>query len=92
MLLKIRDYVQQNGRVSLSDLARHFRVDPTAMRAMAGHWVAKGVLRHELAGPACFKNVGCSCAGGCDALAFELYIWSQPAPDDATAPDAAAAH
>lgn len=42
LLLKVRDYIQLAGSVTLTDLARHFDTAESAMQDMAEQWVRKG--------------------------------------------------
>ena len=69
ILTDIRRYLEQRGKASLGDIARHLDADPEAVRGMLEHWMRKGrVLRH-LAGAACG---GCS---QCEGSALEVYEW-----------------
>lgn len=77
LLLKIRDYVQLVGSVTLTDLARHFDVQESAMQGMMEQWVRKGqVLVVD-------NDISCgtgSCGGctqpGCSSSAIK-YVWQE---------------
>lgn len=72
ILSELRDYIRQQQRVSLKDLALHFQVDADALRGMLNKWVSKGkVRRHRAGGEAC----GTSCCQ-CDPLLTEIYEWA----------------
>lgn len=70
VLSELRNYLQENRRVLLVDLANRFDMDPDALRGMLQKWVNKGKLR-KVSG-----DTGCS--GGCckcDPATLELYEW-----------------
>ena len=71
ILSELRDFIQQQGRVSLKDLVVKFNVDPDALRGMLQKWVKKGRIKQEMAG-------GSACGTGCcqcDPLITEVYQW-----------------
>lgn len=70
ILSELRDYLQQNRRVSLNDLVLHFDVDADALRGMLSRWISKGKVRQALAETGC----GTSCCK-CDPLLTEIYEW-----------------
>ncbi|MGH8558992.1 MAG: FeoC-like transcriptional regulator [Methylococcales bacterium] len=70
VLSEVRNYLRENRRVVLADLANRFNMDPDALRGMLQKWVSKGKVR-KVSG-----NTGCS--GGCckcDPATLELYEW-----------------
>lgn len=72
ILSQLSDYLKQQRRASVADLAMGLDTSPDALRAMLGTLERKGRVR-KLAGP--------SCAGGCckcDPAALELYEWVAP--------------
>lgn len=71
ILSELRDYIQQQGRVSLKDLVLHFSVDADALRGMLQKWVKKGRIKQEMAGG---TNCGTGCCQ-CDPLITEVYEW-----------------
>lgn len=72
-LIEIRDYLQLVGRATLQDLARHFRMQESAMEQMLLFWVKKGRLRQ--------CEISSQCAKGCCACPVSrmpskyLYVW-----------------
>lgn len=71
ILSELKDYIHEQGRVSLKDLVLHFNIDPDALRGMLQKWVKKGRIKLEMAG-------GASCGTGCcqcDPLITEVYEW-----------------
>jgi hypothetical protein len=70
VLADLRDYLKQQRRVALSDLANHFGVDADALRGMLGVWISKGRV-HKLSREA---NCGTQCCK-CDPALTEIYEW-----------------
>ena len=70
ILSELKTYLQQQRRVSLSDLAIHFAVDADALRGMLGKWISKGRVRQLPPNSSC----GSSCCK-CDPALTELYEW-----------------
>ncbi|WP_374090588.1 FeoC-like transcriptional regulator [Methylomicrobium lacus] len=70
ILSDLRNYIREQRRVALLDLANHFDVDAEALRGMLGKWISKGNLRKLPSGTAC----GGSCCK-CDPASIELYEW-----------------
>lgn len=74
ILSQLSDYLRQQRRASVADLALGLDASPDALRAMLGTLERKGRVR-RLQGP--------NCAGGCckcDPASLELYEWvTQPA-------------
>lgn len=44
MLMLLKNYLQQVGRVSLADLAHHFDIQESAVEGMMNTWVLKGYV------------------------------------------------
>lgn len=44
MLLQVRNYIQREGRVSLQQLTREFRMDESALNPLLDIWLKKGVI------------------------------------------------
>lgn len=44
MLMILKNYLQQVGRVSLTDLAHHFDIQESAIEGMMNTWVLKGYV------------------------------------------------
>lgn len=70
ILSELRDYLQQQQRVTLNDLVIHFDTDADALRGMLGKWISKGRVK-KLSPDA---NCGTSCCK-CDPTLTELYEW-----------------
>ncbi len=70
ILTDIRGYLRLNKRVTLADLATHFRCTPDAMRGMLSHWITKGKVQYIQGNP---------CSKGCckveDPTLLEFYEW-----------------
>jgi putative ferrous iron transport protein C len=69
MLIELRNYVVERGRVSMRDLVWRFEKEPDAIRQMLEHWIRKGRIEREVACPPC--GTGC-CA--CDSTLREFYV------------------
>lgn len=70
VLSELRQYLQRNKRVLLTDLANRFHTDPDALRGMLQKWIDKGRIR-KISGDS-------GCAGGCckcDPATLEFYEW-----------------
>ncbi|UJF18641.1 FeoC-like transcriptional regulator [Vibrio sp. SS-MA-C1-2] len=51
MILKeLKDYIEQQGRASRTQLAKQFAISPDGVDAMLAHWVKKGEIGRELRG------------------------------------------
>lgn len=70
ILSDLRNFMQENRRVTLNDLVLHFQVDANALRGMLNKWINKGKVKHSPAG----SNCGTSCCK-CDPLLTEIYEW-----------------
>ncbi|SEH40191.1 FeoC-like transcriptional regulator [Magnetospirillum fulvum] len=69
----VRDYLAENGRASLEDIAVHFDSSPEAARQVLDHWLAKGRVRRFEQGGGCGKaSSSCSCA----SKPQEIYEWT----------------
>jgi Mn-dependent DtxR family transcriptional regulator len=71
ILSRVRDYLQQNRRASVVDLAHGLDATPDAVRAMLAVLERKGRARRLPAGTACGN--GCC---KCDPASLELYEWT----------------
>jgi len=72
ILAQLSDYLKQQRRASVAELAAGLDASPDALRAMLGMLERKGRVR-RLQGP--------RCAGGCckcDPATLELYEWVSP--------------
>ncbi len=70
ILSELRDYLRENRRAALSDMALRFDIAPEALRPMLEKWIAKGRLVRLPAGTPC----GSACCH-CDPLTVEIYEW-----------------
>lgn len=70
VLSELRNYLQENRRVLLVDLANRFNTDPDALRGMLKKWVSKGKVRKVSGATGC-SNGCCKC----DPATLELYEW-----------------
>ncbi len=70
ILSDLKNYIQEQKRVSLIDLTNHFHIDADALRAMLGKWVSKGKVKKTALDTAC----GTSCCK-CDTAMTEIYEW-----------------
>jgi len=72
ILSEIKQYLMKHKRVTLGDLARHFDIEPEAMKGMLGQWIRKGkVIKSDV-------QAGCgkTCGKCCDGTAMEIYAWT----------------
>ena len=72
ILSQVRDYLQQRGQCTLSDIALHFDTDPDAVRGMLEVWIRKGKVKKQSATGSC----GTSC-NSCDPSSTEIYVWCE---------------
>jgi len=70
ILSELRDYLKQQHRLSLLEMANHFDTDADALRGMLSKWVSKGKVKHIDMGASC----GTSCCK-CDSAMTEIYEW-----------------
>ncbi|TXK94265.1 sugar metabolism transcriptional regulator [Methylococcaceae bacterium CS5] len=70
ILSELRDYLKQQHRLSLLEMANHFDIDADALRGMLSKWVSKGKVKQIDMGATC----GTSCCK-CDPAMTELYEW-----------------
>jgi predicted transcriptional regulator len=45
ILSELRDYLKQQHRLSLLEMANHFDIDADALRGMLRKWISKGKVR-----------------------------------------------
>jgi hypothetical protein len=69
VLIELRDYVMERGRVSMRDLVCRFEKEPEAIRQMLEHWIRKGRIARESGCPPC--GAGCC---KCDPELTEFYV------------------
>ncbi|ELR67348.1 Ferrous iron transport protein C [Photobacterium marinum] len=60
ILQQLKQYIEQQGRVSRKSLAHHFGMSEDGVDAMLDVWVRKGALGRELVG--CGKETCCQSA------------------------------
>jgi putative ferrous iron transport protein C len=72
ILSLVRDYLQQHGQCTLSDIALHFDADADAVRGMLEVWIKKGKVQRRSATASC----GTSCQS-CDPATTEVYVWRE---------------
>lgn len=53
MLFELRDFIQKQGLVSSTQLAREFQLDEEALKPMLNCWVKKGCIKSLNAPQAC---------------------------------------
>ena len=70
ILSELRDYLKQQHRLSLLEMANHFDTDADALRGMLAKWISKGKVKRIDMGAA----YGTSCCK-CDPAMTELYEW-----------------
>lgn len=71
ILSELRQYLQQNKRASLTDMAAHFDTNPDALRGMLGKWISKGKMVKMQ------EERNCGSCGKCDFSKAEIYIWME---------------
>ena len=71
ILSKIKQYLQQQGQVSLAEIALHLDTPPEAVKGMLETLLRKGRIRRQQLSSAC----GSSCCK-CDSAVTELYEWA----------------
>jgi len=70
LLTELKTYLQNNKRVTLTDLAYHFDTPPEAISGMLDHWRRKGKVRLITAGTFCQQGC-CQCA----SANVDIYEW-----------------
>jgi len=70
ILSELRDYLKQQHRLTLAEMANHFDVDADALRGMLNKWISKGKVAKIDMGGAC----GTTCSK-CDPALTEIYEW-----------------
>lgn len=58
MLLQLRDFIHQQGIVSLQQLVREFRVEGEALQPMLAIWIVRGVIRVATESKNCQSKCG----------------------------------
>ncbi|MCP4699912.1 MAG: sugar metabolism transcriptional regulator [Gammaproteobacteria bacterium] len=69
ILTELKAYIAEKRRVTLTDLACHFDVEPDALKGMLDHWIRKGKVRRMLPVSSC-ESKGC-----CQCESVEMYEW-----------------
>lgn len=57
---ELKTYVNENRRVTLTDLSTHFQSDPQAVKAAMQIWIKKGLVNESKAQVGCSKGC-CQC-------------------------------
>jgi len=70
ILSELRDYLKQQHRLTLLEMANHFDMEADALRGMLAKWVAKGKVKRIDASAGC----GSTCTK-CDPAMTEIYEW-----------------
>ena len=70
ILSDLRNFLRQQRRVALKDMALHFHIDADALRGMLEKWISKGYVKRLPSGTACAS--GCC---QCDPASTEIYEW-----------------
>lgn len=73
-MIEMRDYLQLVGRASLQDLARHFKMQESAMEHILRFWTKKGLIEQHHFEQQCVKNT-CSNCHGCGDKNVQIYVW-----------------
>lgn len=81
LLIDIKTFLAERKRASLDDLARHFDVEPGALKGMVETWIAKGRVRRLS------DRLPCGTCGKCDSAQVDIYEWvgADGCPDPAAA-------
>ncbi|WP_392561873.1 FeoC-like transcriptional regulator [Orbus sturtevantii] len=80
LMTDISLYLELNGRASLLDLARHFRVAESAMQQMLSFWVKKGkITLVDASQTNCATGHKCSDCFECSDSAHQVYVWNNTA-------------
>jgi putative ferrous iron transport protein C len=72
MLQEIKNYLQQRGQASLTEIALHLDADPAAVEGMLQHWIRKGMVQQT--------TLTASCGSSCNQCGSEqraLYVWGE---------------
>ncbi|MBR1777719.1 MAG: hypothetical protein IJ752_03935 [Alphaproteobacteria bacterium] len=73
ILLEIRDYVKEQGQVSLQDAAVKFDLPEETAAQMLAHWEKKGkIVQAEKTCGAC-----CSCSQKTNRSCRTVYLWKE---------------
>ncbi|XKM13806.1 FeoC-like transcriptional regulator [Orbaceae bacterium ac157xtp] len=77
LMTDIYQYIELNGRASLLDLARHFKVPESALQHMLTFWIKKGKVRlANLSENSCITGKSCSDCVQCNDSAHQIYLLS----------------
>lgn len=74
MLVELRGYLRGRGPVTLAELTRQFKTDPTVMRQLLGRWQRKGKVQRCDAAPCQGGHCG-GCRWSSLGGALESYRW-----------------
>lgn len=74
ILSELKEYLKQNGQVSLSDVAVRFDISESAAQGMLEHWERKGLIR-QVEHEACRCSCGRKCAS-CPMNCSKTYQWT----------------
>ncbi|OQW93217.1 MAG: hypothetical protein BWK79_12315 [Beggiatoa sp. IS2] len=70
LLIELKNYLQKNKRVTLTDIAYHFDTPPEVVSGMLEHWQRKGRVRLITANSTCQQ--GCC---QCSPVNLDIYEW-----------------
>lgn len=77
LMTSIRDYIQLKGRADLQDIARHFRIQETAVEPMLKFWINKGVISQiGLESNDNCRSTTCSDCLSCNTQPSSVYVWN----------------
>lgn len=74
-LIEIRNYLQLVGRATLQDLARHFKMQESAMEHLLLFWIKKGLITHYDVKQKSVKN-SCGDCHACGDRTLQIYAWA----------------
>lgn len=76
LMTDLLQYLELNGRASLLDLSRHFRIKESAIEQMLSFWVKKGrVQLIDASKSNCSSGHKCSDCFECNDSAHQVYVW-----------------
>lgn len=76
LMIDIYKYIQLNGRASLLDLSRHFRVSESAIEHMLAFWIKKNTVAHlDVTEQNCITEKKCSDCSECDDSSRQIYVY-----------------
>lgn len=77
LMTDISQYIELNGRASLLDLSRHFKIQESAMQQMLSFWLKKGkITLVDASQSSCSTGKKCSDCFECNDSAQQVYIWN----------------